>query len=253
MGVSIHKNSKMKLTLLTFFLTISTLLSAQERVTTTSNTQKEKIRVILGRIGNRINRQALVGNEVRWMNDKGEFIKGRDNVWRCGLQDTPDYFYEIQNKSKQIVFVKRGNINHKDSSSKSYFLTKYFKEGKLYFVNDTTEWNFSYINRKIFDNDTTFLLLFKKNNKKIDLVRLKISDKDIIHIEKAIEDMEAFASNIDDNAYIFKKNKLYGYYPLQKEAIFTKADRLLYFFARIELPNQQKGWIDINGKIYLDE
>lgn len=53
--------------------------------------------------------------------------------------------------------------------------------------------------------------------------------------------------------YKMKKNNLYMLYPLQKDFRYKKLADFQGNFARFELPNGQKGWLDINGNEYLDE
>lgn len=49
----------------------------------------------------------------------------------------------------------------------------------------------------------------------------------------------------------FKENKLYGYYPLNKNAKYQKLEKFDYYFAKFELPNGKSGWLDIYGNEYL--
>ncbi|WP_430411616.1 hypothetical protein [Kordia sp.] len=49
----------------------------------------------------------------------------------------------------------------------------------------------------------------------------------------------------------FRKDNLYGYYGIHKKGRFKKLEAFQGFFAKFELPNGQKGWLDRNGKEYL--
>lgn len=53
--------------------------------------------------------------------------------------------------------------------------------------------------------------------------------------------------------YRMKKNNLYKLYPLQKDFRYKKLKDFQGNFARFELPNGQKGWLDLQGNEYLDE
>ncbi|MGH1384807.1 hypothetical protein [Kordia sp.] len=52
------------------------------------------------------------------------------------------------------------------------------------------------------------------------------------------------------NSIRFKENNKYGYYGIHKKARFQKLEAFQGFFAKFELPNGQKGWLDRNGKEY---
>lgn len=66
-------------------------------------------------------------------------------------------------------------------------------------------------------------------------------------IKTALEEVEVYADCIR-----FKENNLYGYYGIHKKGRFTTLEAFRGFFARFELPNGQKGWLDRNGREYLD-
>lgn len=64
---------------------------------------------------------------------------------------------------------------------------------------------------------------------------------------EAVEIIEVLETGIR-----FKENNLYGYYRIHNKGRYQKLDEFQGFFAKFELPNGQKGWLDRNGKEYLD-
>lgn len=66
-------------------------------------------------------------------------------------------------------------------------------------------------------------------------------------------DLEA-VEGMENNKMLFKikKNNLFGYFPLNKEPKYKTLEKFQENFARFELPNGQKGWIDLTGREYLD-
>ncbi|MBC8755458.1 hypothetical protein H2O64_12345 [Kordia sp. YSTF-M3] len=54
------------------------------------------------------------------------------------------------------------------------------------------------------------------------------------------------------NCIRFKKDNLYGYYGMHTKVHFKKLDQFQGFYARFELPNGKRGWLDRNGKEYLN-
>ncbi|MFK7747570.1 MAG: hypothetical protein AB8B65_04215 [Kordia sp.] len=66
-------------------------------------------------------------------------------------------------------------------------------------------------------------------------------------IKTALEEVEAYADWIR-----FKENNTYGYYGIHKKGRYKKLEAFQGFFAKFELPNGQKGWLDRNGNEYLN-
>jgi len=52
---------------------------------------------------------------------------------------------------------------------------------------------------------------------------------------------------------LYEKDSLFTYYPIKKEFRYKKLGNFQGNFARFELPNGQKGWLDLQGNEYLDE
>lgn len=52
--------------------------------------------------------------------------------------------------------------------------------------------------------------------------------------------------------YLIQKNGLCTFYPIMKEIKYKKLEPFQGNFARFELPNGQKGWLDLRGNEYLD-
>jgi hypothetical protein len=50
----------------------------------------------------------------------------------------------------------------------------------------------------------------------------------------------------------FKENNLCGYYGIHMKGRYKKLDEFQGYFARFELPNGKKGWLDRNGKEYVN-
>ncbi|MEM6686847.1 MAG: hypothetical protein AAF617_13770 [Bacteroidota bacterium] len=64
--------------------------------------------------------------------------------------------------------------------------------------------------------------------------------QNVTHIEY-VGDMIRF---LDDN--------LYGYYGIHLKGRYKKLDQFHRFFAAFELPDGRKGWLDRNGKEYVN-
>ncbi|WP_163411524.1 hypothetical protein [Flavobacterium ajazii] len=57
---------------------------------------------------------------------------------------------------------------------------------------------------------------------------------------------------IDEQTYLIEKAGLFTFYPITKEIKYKKLENFNENFARFELPNGQKGWLDLKGNEYLD-
>ncbi|MDI1257205.1 MAG: hypothetical protein PSV16_14015 [Flavobacterium sp.] len=62
-----------------------------------------------------------------------------------------------------------------------------------------------------------------------------------------------FVENTNGDIYLIAKNGLYTYFPIVKEIKYKVLGKFKDDFARFELPNGKKGWLDLDGKEYLDE
>lgn len=57
---------------------------------------------------------------------------------------------------------------------------------------------------------------------------------------------------IGEQKYLIEKGGLFTYYPIMKAIKYKKLEPFQENFARFELPNGQKGWLDLKGNEYLD-
>lgn len=76
---------------------------------------------------------------------------------------------------------------------------------------------------------------------------------------KQIEDYNnSLPKNLDSisktikGIYLLEKDGLFTYYPIVKEIKYKNLGKFQGNFARFELPNGQRGWLDLEGKEYLD-
>ncbi|WP_129537788.1 hypothetical protein [Flavobacterium sp. 140616W15] len=60
-------------------------------------------------------------------------------------------------------------------------------------------------------------------------------------------------ARINQDIYIIEKNGFYTYFPIVREIKYKKIEKFQDNYARFELPNGQKGWLDLDGKEYLDK
>jgi|GEM_PF-5587027 len=81
-------------------------------------------------------------------------------------------------------------------------------------------------------------------------------DIQIARLKDDLTIKEHFAGELEGFGYYhpikFKEKNLYGYYPQNKEARYKRIKKFILFFAKFELPNGLKGWLDIYGNEYFE-
>ena len=97
--------------------------------------------------------------------------------------------------------------------------------------------------KKIKTNQAHYIITLQIDNRYSLLNSYKPTKK----LLEAVDGIELIGNSIR-----FKENNLYGYYGIHKKARFKRLEVFQGFFARFELPDGQKGWLDRNGKEYLD-
>jgi hypothetical protein len=86
-------------------------------------------------------------------------------------------------------------------------------------------------------------------------IELEYNDLDHYSNYQDLQSVKGFYIQFKNRSHtIFKlqKNNLYFYFPFQKDFKYKTLGDFQGNFARFELPNGQKGWLDLEGKEYLD-
>lgn len=100
---------------------------------------------------------------------------------------------------------------------------------------------YSKLNNGKYNLNTFDYLLAENPSEKVK----KINDE----LPKNLDSIE----KIDQDIYLIKKNGFYTYFPIIREIKYKYITKFEENFAHFELPNGQKGWLDLDGKEYLDE
>jgi hypothetical protein len=84
-----------------------------------------------------------------------------------------------------------------------------------------------------------------------DLVELSKTDQHL-NGKVTLENAEYIAKTGNYQPLFFKKAGLWGFFPAMTEGRFATLDAFDHAFARIEMPGGKKGWVDLNGHVFLD-
>lgn len=163
------------------------------------------------------------------------FLLETDNLWNI----TPRCYHLFFTKPVPYQLYNTQEIEHIEYLS---------YEQTQVLVNSESGYSISY----------PFLVYTKLKNGKFNLTTLEylMSESPIEIIERENENLPKNLDSIKkiySNMYLIEQNGLFTYYPLVKEIRFKKLEHFQDNFARFELPNGQKGWLDRDGREYLDE
>jgi len=135
--------------------------------------------------------------------------------------------YKIEERANRFAFSSEFAFDT------LYLLKKNIKT--LYFLNNKQK-------KIITDNETLIIIQLENGNH--NLIDVRKPTKNLLANMTEIKRVGRFIR--------FKKNNLYGYFGIHTKVRYKKLDEFQGFFARFELPNGQKGWLDRNGKEYLN-
>ncbi|KOS04954.1 hypothetical protein AM493_02050 [Flavobacterium akiainvivens] len=177
----------------------------------------------------------LTGNKVSWLSPEGKLTDSVPLRLVCGGSS-----FEME------------HIYKKDNS---YILSKYLMEADSLFTkewvlgSDTTFSNVSLIMGEARINFNTRYILAETPDGKKGIIS-PAENGYTITINPDYQEITGYFNNL---LRIDTKNGLCGYYPLNKEAKYTRLARFEKGFARFTLPNGKQGWLAMDGTEYLDE
>jgi hypothetical protein len=202
-----------------------------------------KLRAVFPEYGKYYGIQVLVGNKVKWLFNKGYCSSNqrkRQHIYykqeTCGFQNTFQNQDSIITKNGKESYLKYANFFLHLSDSHDFT----FLNNKKYLL--FPEMRDSLLTNRLIAKDKNGLHLFK-----INIIEEQLS------LSPIIENMEVFDGKENYPFFKFKKNTLWGYYPLMTEAKFQSLDDFKFFFARFKIPDGKEGWMSIDGNIYFDE
>lgn len=193
---------------------------------------------------------ALIKDTTYWMDESGELfdsIPFRESAEFCGT--VPQVVISIVKEKDHFKFTNSNSDYNDLPIGNGKVLCSVNSLKGITFLNQQTkivevEIGYSFISQLIETN--TYIVETLDNSKSV----AKITDGKIEYLLKP--DKYTF-TYINKEVLIFKLKGLYGLYPFQKKPKYTKMLDFEKGFARIELPNGKKGWLDLDGHEYLDK
>ncbi|MCF6350330.1 MAG: hypothetical protein L3J23_04795 [Flavobacteriaceae bacterium] len=207
--------------------------------------------------------RVLINNKLKWLDRLGNIF---DTVkfeayMVCGT--VVSYKDEILTSPKGYFIIEKSNRyftdgNNTNNTNNKYFLFLRTKYDEVTFLNGSGELYYDENDFLIYNKDdyrypTTYNYLRVKKSNKYGLIQ--INTKNNIINKKIILPIEyEFIEEAGYQHWIrYKKNGLYGYYSLNKQAKYKNISRFEMGFARFVLPNKKMGWLDVNGNEYIDK
>lgn len=188
----------------------------------------------------------LVNNKTYWL-DNGAIvdvlpIKPIEPI--CG--SVPDVVHSIvkEKDNFKYYYVRNDGEGVNDGGEVILCPSNALKE--VAFLNQKTEnknGNYHYFSNSPLSN--CYIVETLKNNKSIAQITYG-------KIEYLLKPDKYTFTFIDKEHMQFEVRGMYGLYPFDKKAKYNNLSGFEKGFARFELPNGQKGWVDLEGNEYLD-
>lgn len=206
--------------------------------------------------------QIIDGNLLRRINLIGENYNAGD------LKYQPDFSNYFDSYKVEFKIIKEGSsfYLHTDnifslvprlaSFENRFKLLNANEFETIEFLNENTSIT---LNSEMMDFSVTFPIIIyaKLKNGKYDLTTIEYlatenPNNEIITFNNKLPKNLDSIKTISNQKYLIKKDGLFTYYPIMKEIKYKKLEDFKENFARFELPNGQKGWLDLKGNEYLD-
>ncbi|WP_298416868.1 hypothetical protein [uncultured Kordia sp.] len=179
---------------------------------------------------NRYNLQIIQHNKLKCIplsNDTTEVYTLSNHTPPYMPQLTLEMMLKIEERADTFAFIHEFSLDTL-SISKSGIKDIYFLENEK---------------KEIITNHYSYIIA-ALNNGKYSMLDIRNPTSYILN---AVDEIKRVGNYI-----CYKKDNVYGYYGIHQNGRFKKLDAFQGFFARFELPNGQKGWLNKNGKEYVD-
>jgi uncharacterized protein YxjI len=197
--------------------------------------------------------QFLKNNKIFWINDKFKIFDEDPNEYFpryvCGTVNSTSNRIEIKDSSTFFLQVTRDETG-KIIEDFEVDISSLVGTNKITFLNNSEYLEFD--GNSEFPNGFDNLTFFEKTNTgTYNIIKLTISknklDKLIL-----VDNINQFHISTFLKPFIYKKGKQYGFYPMSS-AKYQFIMPLNPNFARFVLPNGKYGWLDKQGREYIDE
>jgi hypothetical protein len=186
-------------------------------------------------------------NNLHWVDTSGKITKYKPefNYFGCGM--VTRYLEKVKLINDKLSHLYQESFVRDTTILNSFSMP--FKINEVHFLNgaDSLYYNQNFVcgfcgtNSFRYKENDKFGIF--KVNWEAQTSELQLSDCEFIEFA----DTDSRSGHL-----IFKKNSLFGFYPIQKEGKYIQADHFDYFFAQVQLPDGRKGWVDYHGNEYFE-
>ncbi|WP_298521103.1 hypothetical protein [uncultured Kordia sp.] len=162
------------------------------------------------------------------------------------LSNNPQETYRVMKPTPPYMPIMKSDISYEiKEDKKGVSIIREFAFDTLKITKEKVKNVFFLRNKKqkIITDQAPFIVL-KHTDNRYSMVDIYHPNKTLLETVDRIEFIE--------NTIRFKENNLFGYYGIHSKGRFKKLEAFQGFFAKFELPNGRKGWLDRNGKEYID-
>ena len=203
--------------------------------------------------------QLLKNNEIIWLDLNSNISKLKPNtsllITVCGTVES----YRnriIQNSDKSITTLEFKETDNylKKRNDTTYDLTSQIGKKILVFLNNSATLEYD-ANSNFSKNLNNSIFFEKLQDGRYNIIKLEFKSNVIktVLVENIENKYDLSNKNNNFNPFIFNKQNLFGYYPINLDAKYIYLNPLNMNFAKFMLPNGKSGWLDINGNEYLDK
>lgn len=207
--------------------------------------------------------QVLIGNQLYYLTPNGEIHSGLrfipPGMDICGtVSSYTDRLVETngqwticheKNQETEIEYQKTHILPGQSNDHVPY--THFaFLDGKREHFYDANDYSFA-------EPDIYYLyrsVIAFRADQRCDLLQLEDGPTRLLQKAVLLENIEwVQITGRSDEPLLFKKDGLLGVFPGMTEGKFADIQPFEYFFARITMPNGRKGWLNMQGDVFLDE
>jgi hypothetical protein len=207
-----------------------------------------------------LNYQILQGNKIVWLNSQGNIFpfNPNENLRREVCGTVPHFLSQFYKRGdSSYLYLASTGSDGNNFKKNTLNITSLVGNNSLMHLNNTETFHFT--TNDEFSKELDENIFFEITpSQKVTIIELNLKNE-IFSKKVLVSSIDRYYEMTMRNdfktfhPFIFQKQNLYGYYPLTKTAKYLFLNPLEESFARFELPNGKKGWLDIDGIEYLDK
>lgn len=210
--------------------------------------------------------QIIQSNTLKYINLLGEEYKRGDGPISIDLSfQFPSKYITFKIFKEKEKFYISGDFNELKTESKVHLSFGNYYKSELYHTSTiedieyfSEEDNFITLNAETGCLKRRPCLIYSKlkngkyNLNTFDYLLAENPSEKVKKINNELPKNLDSIEKINQDIYLIEKNGYYTYFPIVREIKYNYLSKFEENFARFELPNGQKGWLDLDGNEFLD-